>query len=60
MPIVNCFRSQYHEIIGELVGRWPSYFTLVVCILAALGSCLPQIVASSANIYRINSSLNKR
>ena len=37
-----------------------SIFTLIVCILAALGSCLPQIVASSANIYRINSSLNKR
>lgn len=52
--------TQYHEIIRELVGKWMSIFTLIVCILAALGSCLPQIVASSANIYRINSSLNKR
>ncbi len=52
--------AQYHEVIRELVGKWMSIFTLVVCILAALGSCLPQIVASSANIYRINQNLNKR
>ncbi len=52
--------AQYHEVIRELVGKWTSYFTLVVCILAALGSCLPQIVASSANVYRINQNLNKR
>lgn len=51
---------QYYEVVGELVHKWAGVFSLVICILAALGSCIPQIVASSANVYRINDTLNKR
>lgn len=51
---------QYYEMVGYLTCKPLSIFTLVVCIFAALGSCLPQIVASSSNVYRINQNLNKR
>lgn len=51
---------QYYEMIGGLTSKPFGIFTLLICIFAALGSCLPQIVASSSSIYRNNQSLNKR
>lgn len=56
----RAWNTQYFEMIGGLTCKPLSIFTLVVCIFAALGSCLPQIVASSSNVYRINENINKR
>ncbi len=48
---------QYYEVVGELVHKWAGIFALIICILAALGSCIPQarpgpvIVESLPHMY---------
>lgn len=52
--------TQYHEVMGDLLGVWAKYTVQVVIIISLLGTNVSQIVASSSDVYYYNDSLSKR
>ncbi|KAK9807276.1 hypothetical protein WJX73_006480 [Symbiochloris irregularis] len=52
--------TSYYEVVGYLTNKWLAYFSVVVVIITAVGTCLPQIISASSNLYIINGSLEKR
>ena len=52
--------TSYHEVVGYLTNKWLAAFSVVVVIVTAVGTCLPQIISASSNLYLVNPSLEKR
>eukprot|EP00884_Botryococcus_braunii_P010276 jgi/Botrbrau1/1924/Bobra.0005s0029.2 len=52
--------TQYHEVIGDLLGKWARYIVIAVISIALFGTCVAQIVASSADAYYFSESIDKR
>ncbi|KAG0629728.1 hypothetical protein M758_1G125400 [Ceratodon purpureus] len=51
---------QYHEVIGELTGRWGRKITYFYIIFTLFMASIICVVASSSNLYYANPRLNKR
>jgi hypothetical protein len=49
-----------NRVIGDLLGRWAQYIVMVVISISLFGTCLSQIVASSADAYYISQTIDKR
>eukprot|EP00884_Botryococcus_braunii_P009819 jgi/Botrbrau1/18839/Bobra.177_2s0004.1 len=52
--------TQYHEVMGDLLGRWAAILVVVNIGLSLFGTCVAQVVASSADAYYITQSIDKR
>lgn len=52
--------TSYHEVVGFLTHPLLAAFALLVVIVTAIGTCLPQIISASSNLYLLNKHLEKR
>eukprot|EP00884_Botryococcus_braunii_P014761 jgi/Botrbrau1/23286/Bobra.0102s0029.2 len=52
--------TQYHEVIGDLLGPWARWTVIVVIAFTLFGVCVAQIVASAADAYYFSETIDKR
>ena len=43
-----------------MTSKWLAGFAIFVIVVTAVGTCLPQIISASSNLYLINPRLEKR
>jgi hypothetical protein len=48
------------RVIGDLLGRWAAILVIVNIGLSLFGTCVAQVVASSADAYYITQTIDKR
>lgn len=46
--------------MGDLLGRWAAILVLINIGLSLFGTCVAQVVASSADAYYITQTIDKR
>lgn len=47
-------------MIGDLLGKWARYLVIAVISVSLFGTCVAQIVASSADAYYYSEEIDKR
>ena len=52
--------TQYHDVIGFVLGKWIALFAQVITALSILGTAIAQIVASSSSQHSIDTKYDKR
>jgi hypothetical protein len=52
--------TQYHEVIGSLLGMWAQIIVQIVIIISLVGTSFAQIVACASDVYYYDSSKTKR
>ena len=52
--------TQYHEVIGSLLGMWAQIIVQLVIIISLVGTSFAQIVACASDVYYYDSSKTKR
>ena len=52
--------TQYHEVIGSLLGMWVQVIVQIVIIISLVGTSFAQIMACASDVYYYDSSKTKR